>query len=68
MKKEPRIVSYTSEELEKMPSHTDWKRVAAMTEEEIEALDTSDEGIDEEWWEHAVIIYPPQPRPVEETA
>ncbi len=62
-----KIVSYTTEELKRRTSQTDWVRVAAMTEEEIEAHDTSEEGIGDDWMERAVIVYPPELRPVEET-
>jgi uncharacterized protein (DUF4415 family) len=39
---EERIVNYTAEELERLPSRTDWARLDAMTEEEIEANAASD--------------------------
>lgn len=51
-----KIVRYTSEELKAMPDMTDWERVRAMTDEEIEAADTSDEGLDDDWTEHAIIV------------
>lgn len=60
MKKE-NIVSYTSEELAKMPSDTDWNRVNAMTDEEIErnALEDPDAPpITEEQWKNAVLVVP----------
>ena len=41
-KKAPHIVSYTPEELERLPSESDWVRVDAMTEEEIEAAARGD--------------------------
>lgn len=55
-----RIVSYTSEEIKHLPSATDWKRLEAMTDEEIEAADTSDEGLGDNWMETAVLIHPTQ--------
>ncbi len=36
-RKKGNIVSYTLEELERMPSKTDWARVAATTQAEVEA-------------------------------
>lgn len=53
-----KIVRYTSEELKKMRSETDWERIRAMTDEEIEAADTSDEGIGNDWMDHAIITRP----------
>jgi hypothetical protein len=51
-----KIVRYTTEELQAMPDLTDWERVRSMTDEEIDAADTSDEGLDDDWTEHAIII------------
>lgn len=60
MKKDGDIVSYMVEELEAMrargESRTDWARVDAMTEEELEAAITSDPDwadIPRDWYEHA---------------
>lgn len=41
-KKDSHIASYTREELERFPSESDWARVDAMTEEEIEAAARAD--------------------------
>ena len=60
-KKEPRIVSYTGEELERLPSRTDWARRRAMTEEEIEAAAPADpewEGLLDIDWSEAVLVMP----------
>ena len=61
-KKEPRIVSYTREELERLPSQTtDWARLDAMTEEEIEANARADpewEGLLDIDWSDAVRLVP----------
>lgn len=38
------------------PGQSDWVRTAAMTDEEIEAADTSDEGLPDDWLEHATIV------------
>ena len=53
-----KIVNYSTEELENMPSETDWERVRSITDEEIEAADTSDEGIGDDWMDTAVAISP----------
>jgi uncharacterized protein (DUF4415 family) len=60
-KKEPRIVSYTRKELEQLPSETDWARVDAMTEEEIEAAARADpewEGLLDIDWSDAELVMP----------
>jgi len=41
-RKKGNIVSYTTEELRRMPSRTDWARVRATTQEEVEAQIASD--------------------------
>lgn len=59
---EENIVSYTTEQLKKMPdTHTDWARVNAMTEEEIEqnALDDPDNPPwTEEELKYAIAVVP----------
>jgi uncharacterized protein (DUF4415 family) len=55
-----KIVRYTTEELKKMRSESNWERLKAMTDEEIEAVDTSDEGIGEDWMDNAIITRPNQ--------
>jgi uncharacterized protein (DUF4415 family) len=58
-----KIVSYTSEELKRMPSQSDWARADAMTDEEINAAVASDPdeaGLDEEWMKNAIITRPNQ--------
>lgn len=60
-KKEPRIVSYTRGELERLPSRTDWARLRAMTEEEIEAAARADpewEGLLDIDWSDAELVMP----------
>jgi len=56
------FVSYTSEELAKMPSETDWAKVDATTEEEIERQALEDEGPLPEGWEDTIIIGVPEPK------
>jgi uncharacterized protein (DUF4415 family) len=65
MKKDGDIVSYTVEELEQMrargESGTDWARVDAMTEAELEAAIASDPDwadIPRDWYKHATLCYP----------
>ena len=60
MKKDGNIVSYTVEELEQMrargESKTDWARVDAMSEAELEAAIASDPDwadIPRDWYKHA---------------
>ena len=61
------IVSYTSEELAAMEargeSRTDWQRVKAMTDADIDAAIASDpdaEEITEEDWQHVTMTVPVQ--------
>ncbi len=57
MQKE-KIVSYTSEELKRMKSRTDWEKVDALTDEEIEkAIDEDPDAaprLDAQWFKEAV--------------
>jgi uncharacterized protein (DUF4415 family) len=60
-KKEPHIARYTREELEQLPSETDWARVDAMTEEEIEAAARADPdwaGLLDIDWSKAELVMP----------
>jgi len=55
---ESQIVSYTSEEVKRLPSKSDWKLAATMTDEEIEAADALDPevaGLDEAWMKNALV-------------
>ena len=63
--KDENIVRYTSEEIDKQLAEgkgkTDWKRVNAMTEEEINADALSDpdaQPTDYEFWENAQVVTP----------
>lgn len=65
MKRDGNIVSYTVEELREMrargQSKTDWARVDAMTEAELEAAIASDPDwadIPRDWYKHATPYYP----------
>lgn len=60
-KSEPHIVRYTREELEQLPDETDWARLDAMTEEEIEANARADpewEGLLDIDWSKATLVMP----------
>ena len=61
MRKKSNIVSYTAEELKAMvergEDQTDWARVDAMTEEDLEAAIASDPDwadIPRDWYKHAL--------------
>lgn len=65
MKRRGHIVRYTSEELQEMAARgedrTDWARVDAMSEEELEAAIRSDPDwadLPADWVEHAIPHYP----------
>lgn len=58
---EKNIVRKTAEEIEQMESRTDWERVDALTDEEIEAAVAEDpdaELLDAEWFERAELVVP----------
>jgi uncharacterized protein (DUF4415 family) len=65
MKRHGNIVSYTPEELKEMrargESETDWARVDALTEMQLEAAIASDPAwadIPRDWYKHATPYYP----------
>ena len=68
MKKKETIVSYSGAELEAMrnrgESKTDWARVKAMTEEELEAAIDDEDDIGAINWETAIIGLPERKREV----
>jgi uncharacterized protein (DUF4415 family) len=68
MARSERIVRYTAEEIDEMlargESQTDWARVEAMTEEELEAAIASDP--DEAGWEVDHRFWYPGPTPIPE--
>jgi uncharacterized protein (DUF4415 family) len=58
--KEEHIVRYSRDKLPK-DTRTDWARVDAMTEEEIDAAARSDpdaQPTDDAFWEDAVLVFP----------
>ncbi len=60
--KRSNIVRVSAEELRNRPSDSDWARVDAMTDEDIDAAIASDPDaapiLDEEWFRNAVLIQP----------
>ncbi len=60
MAKKETIVRYTLEEIAAMPSMTDWARVDATTEEEVERQALEDEGEYPEGWEKTIILGIPE--------
>jgi uncharacterized protein (DUF4415 family) len=66
MRKRGDIVSYTDKELASMESRTDWKKVAAMTEAELEASIAADpDDIHEELdWTKAIKGLPPRKKDI----
>jgi hypothetical protein len=61
MERQGKIVTYTTEELQRMPSQTDWAAVQALTDEEIEAAIANDPDageIDETRLEDAIVQTP----------
>jgi uncharacterized protein (DUF4415 family) len=62
MKKKEHIVSYTLEEIENMPSDTDWERVHSLTDADIEKAIAEDSDaapiLGKEFWENARLIMP----------
>lgn len=65
--KQERLVRYTSEELEErrrkgIPTGTDWERVAALTDEDIEEAVRNDPDaapiLDADFWKDAILVEP----------
>ncbi|MDR3516725.1 MAG: BrnA antitoxin family protein [Azospirillaceae bacterium] len=56
MEKNEHIVSYSAEELATMKSETDWAKVDATTQEEVERHAEADEGALPEGWEKTAVI------------
>ena len=54
-------VKYTRSELDSIPDETDWERVDALTDEEIDAAassDADDPPTDESFWKDATAVMP----------
>lgn len=62
MQKKENIVRYSAEELATLKSETDWKKVDATSEAEIERQAQEDSGPLREDWESTVVIGVPEPR------
>ena len=61
MKRSGRIVSYTAEELAKLPSETDWAKVDSISDEELDEIvrsDPDDVYLSEAELADAIPIYP----------
>ncbi|MFA6018887.1 MAG: BrnA antitoxin family protein [Rhodospirillales bacterium] len=61
--KSERIVRYTLDEIKGLKGKTDWARVEALTDADIEKAIASDPDaapiLDEEWFKNAEIVFPP---------
>lgn len=55
-KTKPKIVRYTSKQLKRMKSETDWARIDAMKDEDIDYSDIPE--TDEQFWATAKLIQP----------
>jgi uncharacterized protein (DUF4415 family) len=62
MAKQDRIVRYTSEQLAAMPSETNWAKVDAFSQEEVERMADEDEGPLPEGWEETIVLGVPEPK------
>lgn len=58
-----RIVRRTLSEARKIRGKTDWARVDALTEEELEAAIAEDPDADIDW-SHAELVVPPKKKPI----
>jgi len=55
-------VRYTAEQLATMPSETNWAKVKAMPQEEVERMADEEEGPLPEGWEKTIILGVPEPK------
>ena len=66
MEKKGRIVRATAEEIQAMldrgESRTDWARVKAMSQEEVERLADEEDGPLPEGWESTIVLGIPEPK------
>jgi uncharacterized protein (DUF4415 family) len=60
--KNENIVRYTAEELERMPNETDWARVTAMRQDEVERLADEEDGKLPEGWQKTIVLGVPEPK------
>ena len=61
MKEQNTSVKYTRSEIDTLPDETDWERVAALTDEDINAAASSDPDApptDASFWKDATVVMP----------
>ena len=61
MKEQNTSVKYTRSELDTLPDETDWERVDALTDEDIDAAASSDPDApptDASFWKDATVVMP----------
>jgi uncharacterized protein (DUF4415 family) len=56
------IVRYTIDELKRMPSKTDWKRLDAMSDDDIDCSDIP--PLDKAWFKGATLVIPQPKKPI----
>ena len=62
MEKKENIVRYSADDLSRMTSQTDWAKVDATTQEEIESQAEADHGPLPDGWENTVMLGIPGPK------
>jgi len=60
--KKARIVRYSTEQIAKLPDETDWQRVRATAEDEVERQAEEDSGNLSDGWEQTIILGVPEPK------
>ena len=61
MKEQNTLVKYTRSEIDTLPDETDWERVDALTDEDIDAAASSDPDApptDASFWKDATVVMP----------
>jgi hypothetical protein len=54
-------ITIVSQDAPRRKGKTDWKRLDALTDEEVEASITIDPDWNDDWhWSHAVLVIPPK--------
>ncbi len=62
MARNERIVRYSADEVAKMTSLTDWARVDAIPQEEVDRMADEEEGPLPDRWENTIILGVPEPK------
>lgn len=62
MPKRTRITRHSVEELAKLKSETDWAKVDAMPQADVERLADADDGGLPDGWEQTIVIGTPEPK------